>query len=93
MTTPVTSLLTARPAWVGQTLPGSCRAGVRRYMVISPPANALSAAPAILLCTTGASNALPVPISAIESAFRKVAGGTMARNGKAPEAMACTPFA
>jgi hypothetical protein len=83
-----TSLLTVMPADVGQMLPGAWRAGVRRYKVNSPPAKAVSAAPATLLCTNGVSNAVPVAISAMDSAFRKVAGGTLARNGYAPEAVA-----
>ena len=58
-----TSLLTAVPAGVGHTLFGLCMAGVRRYIVTSPPKKAESAAPASRFGTTGVSNAAPRPIS------------------------------
>ena len=51
-----TSLLTAVPAGVGHTLFGLCMAGVRRYIVTSPPENAVNAAPARRFGTTGVSN-------------------------------------
>ena len=50
-----TSLLTAMPAGVGQTLPGLCRAGVRASMARSEPENPVSAAPASAFGTKGAS--------------------------------------
>ena len=46
MPTIQTSLLTAIPDWLGQTLPGWRIAGVRRYIPIRLPANAVSAVPA-----------------------------------------------
>src|SRR5580700_2984317 len=78
-----TSLLTAIPDWLGQTLPGLRRAGVRRYIPTRLPANAVSAAPATLLLTMGSSSAAPTPISAADSALRNTGGGTLPRNGKA----------
>jgi ABC-type taurine transport system ATPase subunit len=71
-----TSLLTPIPARVGQMLPGSCRVGVRRYIVRSAPENAVSDAPARRFGTKGARRTAPSPISAIASAFKNVVGDT-----------------
>jgi hypothetical protein len=65
-----TSLLTPMPVWVGQTLFGLCSGGVRRYIVTSPPENAVNAAPANLFGTIGSRSTVPVAISAVESSLR-----------------------
>src|SRR2546428_7540348 len=88
-----TSLLTPVPAGVGHTLPGLCNEGVRRYMVTRLPAKAVRDAPANLLGTNGAKRIVPRPISAAARALRNLAGGILARNGKAPAATPCTPCA
>jgi len=88
-----TSLLTATPAGAGQTLPGLCMAGVRRYIASRLPEKAVSAAPASRFGTTGSSRAAPVAISVPASSFPNVAGGMLARNGNALAAAPCRAWA
>ena len=69
------SLPTATPAWLGHMLPGLRSAGVRAYMVMRLPENAVSAAPARAFGTTGAMRAVLTAILLPEAGLQIVYHG------------------
>ena len=69
---------------MGQMLPALRSAGVRQYMVSSPPVKAVSTAPAERSRTKGESRRAPVATSEAESSLVNVVAGILLRKGKAP---------
>src|SRR5215510_13867994 len=85
------SLPTATPAWLGHMLPGLRSAGVRAYMVMRLPENAVSAAPARAFGTTGAMRAVLTAILLPEAGLQIVYHGpvTVPTGPDGPDDPAC----